>query len=106
MSYNIIILGINQEKAKVFFFPRQFLPHFEGPKAFNALDSEHGDLRWTFGGFEMGGFFLVGKEEVFKEIIDGGENLLNHYLREVSIGSKSQEMEKFQKILKEIGNLI
>lgn len=95
MSYNIIILGINQEKVKVFFFPRPFLPHFEGPKDFS-------DIGWSFGGFEMGGFFLVGDERAFKRIIAGGKNILSEYLREVSVSSNSQEMEKFQKLLKEI----
>ena len=94
-SYNLIICGIDQEHLRVYFFPRPFSPKWEGPEAV-------ANFNWSFGAFEMGGFFLIGDKKLFETIATGGKNLLNQYLEEASVHSESEEMNKVQELLSNV----
>ena len=102
MSYNLIIQGIDQERAKVYFFPRPFTGNLEGPQDFNPPISK---LEWAFGAFEMGGFFLIGDEIAYRSIINGGESLLKNYLRGTSISQELEEMDKLKELMIDLVNL-
>ena len=58
-AYNLIIRGLTQQHAAAYFFPRPFSTEWEGPLS----TAQH---NWAFGSFEMGGLFLVPKEEAFQ----------------------------------------
>ena len=107
-SYNLIILREDDDHAKVYFFPRPFMPWWEGPRQYAptaAVDAtkrstEHAG--WTFGSFEMGGFFVQGDDRIYEEL-DRTE-LLEEYLRQVSISPCSEEMTRLKHLLDRLCN--
>jgi hypothetical protein len=57
------IKDIGDPDSSVFFFPRPWRPDWEGPK-----DYADKDPPWSFGAFEMGGFFVQGDEDIYAEL--------------------------------------
>jgi hypothetical protein len=101
VSYNLVIRPCTPRVVAAYFFPRPFLPIWEGPRAYI-------DERWAFGAFEMGGLFLIdcNRQSAFQAVLHGGPNAyeaLAGYLRELTIPAAGAEAEQMTKLVESAG---
>ena len=91
ICFNLVILpGDDIESSTVFFFPRPFRPEWEGPSEHRGINEGKG---WSFGAFEMGGFFVLGDESVYAGLTD---EAACRYLKQVSIFERPQELQRIR----------
>ena len=77
------------EDLSVFFFPRPWRPNWEVPK-------EHDANAWSFGAFEMGGFFVQGDKSVYDAL---AHDDLCDFVRLVNIFRRSGELDRSTRLL-------
>lgn len=90
VSFSLVITpGQDIEHSSVFFFPRPFKPDWEGPQKYIDKD-------WSFGAFEMGGFFVQGDKHVYDELT---YETLCRFLKKVSIFDLRPELQQITDLL-------
>ncbi|MGH9752864.1 MAG: hypothetical protein ACREA2_08765 [Blastocatellia bacterium] len=86
------------EHSSVYFFPRPWRPDWEGPKAREGQDwsATRAFEDWSFGAFEMGGFFVQGDKNIYEAVTH--EDLCD-FLSEVSIFRYPDELDRITSVL-------
>lgn len=94
-AFNLVIVpSADIEQSSVFFFPRPWRPVLEGPKRYAG--------KWTFGAFEMGGFFVQGNASDYQDLTYDG---LSGFLGEVSIWKCEEELRHITGLLTVVLNV-
>lgn len=92
LAFNLVITpGADIERSSVFFFPRPWRPVHEGPQTYAG--------KWTFGAFEMGGFFVQANKNDYESLT---YEALSGFLTEVSIFESREERQRLTYLLRQV----